>query len=51
VSDEEQAGGLAGVQGTPGNFLIDQNGQITEIPGAQPLANVEAAIKQLLGKK
>ncbi len=40
-----------GVTGTPGNIIIDsKNGEITEVPGMQPVSSFEAAITALKNK-
>lgn len=50
VSTDMTEGTAAGVSGTPTGFVLDKNGnQVGSIPGAQPLATVEATVKQALG--
>ncbi len=45
VQNQYQAGYDAGVRGTPGNFIVNlETGEITQLRGAEPLANVQAAI-------
>ena len=47
--DSDQAGGAqAGISGTPGSFIIGEDGSIQEIRGAQPYSAVKAAIDALL---
>jgi protein-disulfide isomerase len=49
VKDQAATGSAVGVNGTPGNFLLDtQTRQVIEIAGAQPLTNVENAYESLL---
>ena len=47
--DSDMAGGQsAGVSGTPGNFLMNADtGEVSYIPGAVPLAQLEQAIEDL----
>jgi len=47
--DSDMAGGQsAGVSGTPGNFLMNrETGEVSYIPGAVPLAQLEQAIADL----
>jgi protein-disulfide isomerase len=47
VKDEEQAGIAAGVQGTPGNFVINlaDAKKIQEVPGASPFDTFKTAIE------
>lgn len=48
VTDEMAAGSAAGINGTPGTFLIDANGNAQVISGAQPYEAVRAAIQSVL---
>lgn len=50
VQADEQGGAGAGVSGTPGSFLIAQDGSVTSILGAQPYATVKAMIDAALAK-
>lgn len=50
IVDEQYQGGLtAGVTGTPGNFVVNKNGDVWLIPGAQPFESVKATIDEALG--
>jgi protein-disulfide isomerase len=48
VRAEAAGGAAAGVTGTPGSFIIDQDGNATPIKGALPYASVAAAIDAML---
>ncbi len=48
IEAQAQAGGAAGVSGTPGSFVIDQNGNAIPIKGALPFSSVAAAIDSVL---
>jgi len=48
IDAQAQAGGAAGVSGTPGSFVIDQDGNAIPIKGALPYASVAAAIDSVL---
>ena len=48
VEADVTSGAAAGAQGTPYSILIGPDGETIPINGAQPFANVEAAIKQFL---
>lgn len=48
ITAQAQAGGAAGVDGTPGTFIIDQNGNATPLKGAVPFESVAAEIDKLL---
>lgn len=48
VQDSENAAAAAGVQGTPGSFLIGKNGSAQLISGAVPLEQFKAAIDAAL---
>ena len=50
VQDQAAAGGAAGVNGTPGTFVIGKDGSATPITGAVPEATLSAAIDKALGK-
>lgn len=49
VDADYQSGIAAGVNGTPGNFIIAPDGEIVPIPGAQPFEVVKSVVDQLLG--
>jgi protein-disulfide isomerase len=49
VKDEETSGASAGVEGTPGNFVVDNKTKKTTIvSGAQPLSAFQTAIDAIL---
>lgn len=48
VEAQAQAGGAAGVSGTPGSFVIDADGNAIPIKGALPFSSVAAAIDSVL---
>jgi len=49
VQNDEAEGNKAGVDGTPGNILINnKTGKIKVVSGAQPIANFQKAIDELL---
>ncbi len=50
VQDQAAAGGAAGINGTPGTFIIGKDGSATPITGAVPEATLSAAIDKALGK-
>lgn len=50
VQNQAAAGGAAGVNGTPGTFVIGKDGSATPITGAVPEATLSAAIDKALGK-
>ncbi len=47
VQKDAQEGGAAGVTGTPGSFLIDEDGNAQAIKGALPAASIQAMIDAL----
>lgn len=49
VQDQAAAGGAAGINGTPGTFVIGKDGSATPITGAVPEATLSAAIDKALG--
>ncbi|MBM5789622.1 DsbA family protein [Candidatus Parcubacteria bacterium] len=49
IQSQSQGGAAAGVTGTPGSFIIDQDGNAVPIKGALPYSSISAAIDQLLG--
>ncbi|MCX6714289.1 MAG: DsbA family protein [Candidatus Uhrbacteria bacterium] len=50
IQDQAAAGGAAGINGTPGTFVIGKDGSATPITGAVPEATLSAAIDKALGK-
>lgn len=48
VEDDYQAGLDSGVTGTPGNFVINSNGQVWTVYGAVPYATLKEAIDEAL---
>lgn len=48
IEAQAQAGGAAGVSGTPGSFVIDPDGNAIPIKGALPFSSVAAAIDSVL---
>ena len=50
VESDYQEGITAGVQGTPGNFLINKKGEVWFIPGAYPYESIKPIIDLALGK-
>ena len=48
IQAEASAGGAAGINGTPGTFLIGKDGSATPITGAVPVETLTAAIDKLL---
>ncbi len=50
VKTQADAGGGAGINGTPGTFVVTAQGEATLITGAQPLEQVKAAIDAALAK-
>ena len=52
VLDQQQAGQAAGINGTPGNVIVNNTTKETKlIPGAVPLTTMSQAIDAILGKK
>jgi protein-disulfide isomerase len=49
VENDYQGGVTAGVNGTPGTFIVNQNGEAWLIPGALPLEGITPTIDQALG--
>ena len=51
IADQMQSGIDAGVQGTPGNFIINnKTDEVKEISGAVPFSSFQSAIDAVLGK-
>lgn len=50
VEDDYQEGIKAGVQGTPGNFIVNSKGDVWFIPGALPYEDIKTVIELALGK-
>lgn len=48
VEDQYQKGLAAGVTGTPGNFIVNKNGEAWLIPGALPFESIKATIDEAL---
>lgn len=48
VADQMAAGSASGVSGTPGTFIVTEDGAQTLIPGAYPFADVQAQINTYL---
>ena len=48
VQKQAQAGGTAGISGTPGSFIINQDGKVVPIKGALPYSAVASSIDSLL---
>lgn len=49
IEDDYQAGLVAGVTGTPGNFIVNDKGEAWIIPGAVPYDILKQAIDEALG--
>ncbi len=49
IQSQAQTGASAGVNGTPGSFIVDKDGNAIPIKGALPYSSVSAAIDQILG--
>jgi protein-disulfide isomerase len=50
VESDYQEGITAGVQGTPGNFLVNKKGEVWFVPGAYPYENIKPIIELALGR-
>jgi protein-disulfide isomerase len=48
VSNDLTEGTNAGVRGTPGNFIINQNGDAWFVPGAYPFEQIQPMIDEAL---
>ena len=48
IETQAQEGGAAGVSGTPGSFIIGEDGSAIPIRGALPYSSIKAAIDELL---
>ena len=49
VEEQYQGGVAAGVTGTPGNFIIAENGDVWAMPGALPANSLAEIIEEALG--
>lgn len=49
VEDQYQKGLSAGITGTPGNFIVNNNGDAWLIPGALPFEQIKPVIDEALG--
>jgi protein-disulfide isomerase len=49
VEDQYQGGLSAGVRGTPGNFIVNDKGEVWPIPGAVPFETLKETIGEALG--
>jgi len=50
ISDEIADGTKAGIQGTPGNIIMNAKGDVEVIPGAYPYEQLKAVVERLLSK-
>ena len=48
VDEQYQKGAAAGITGTPGNFIVNKNGQAWLIPGALPFESLKTTIDEAL---
>jgi protein-disulfide isomerase len=48
VSNDLSEGTAAGVRGTPGNFIVNQNGDVWFVPGAYPFDQIQPMIDEAL---
>ena len=48
IQSQAQTGGAAGVDGTPGTFVVDQNGNAVPLKGAVSFETIKAEIDKLL---
>ena len=48
VQSQYEGGSKAGVTGTPGNFVVNQKGEVWLVPGAVPFATLKATIDEAL---
>lgn len=51
VESDLQGGAGAGVRGTPGNFIISDNGDVWFVPGAFPFEQIQPFIELALGRE
>lgn len=49
VENDYQEGLTAGVTGTPGNFIVNSNGEVWSLPGAVPISTLQQTIDEALG--
>ena len=48
IASDQAGGSSAGVTGTPGSFLVDENGKATLVSSAAPYAQIKAMIDATL---
>lgn len=48
VTNQETEGGNAGVNGTPGSFIVNKNGQVWSVPGAVPYEMLKTSVEEAL---
>ena len=48
VNADTESGSNAGVTGTPGNFIMNSNGEVWVVPGAVPFESLKATIDTAL---
>ena len=48
VEEQYQGGITAGIQGTPGTFIVNQKGEVWSVPGAIPFESVKQMIDEAL---
>lgn len=48
ITQQAEGGAEAGVTGTPGSFIVDQDGNATPIKGALPFSSIASAIESVL---
>lgn len=48
VESDYQSGVEAGVSGTPGNFIVNTNGEVWSVPGAVPYESLKVTIEEAL---
>jgi protein-disulfide isomerase len=49
VEEDYQKGMTAGVTGTPGNFIVNKNGEVWFVPGAYPYERIQPMVDEALG--
>jgi protein-disulfide isomerase len=50
ITEQQVAGGAAGVTGTPGSFIVNKNGSAWLLPGAVPFENLKSVIEEALSE-